>query len=93
MAIRLYAKFEYIQLLELNCHGVFSRWFSESSKLVVKAFGQVLQLAQQSSTFLFLLIDEVESIAMSRDSSFGGHEPTDGIRVQPICCTVLTQSH
>ncbi|KAJ9080693.1 hypothetical protein DSO57_1022216 [Entomophthora muscae] len=89
VSIVLGSRFDQFQLLELNCHGLYSRWFSESSKAVVRAFDQLQELARQPRTFLMLLVDEVESVAMDRGSSLGGHEPTDGIRVVNALLTQL----
>ncbi|KAI0225521.1 Pachytene checkpoint protein 2, partial [Massospora cicadina] len=72
LSIVLGLKFNQFQLLELNCHGLYSRWFSESSKAVVRAFEQVHRLARQPSTSLVLLVDEVESVAMDRGPRWAG---------------------
>jgi len=36
MAIRLSDRYDYGQLVEINSHSLFSKWFSESGKLVQK---------------------------------------------------------
>ena len=34
------------QLVEVNAHSLFSKWFSESGKLVNKLFGTILELVE-----------------------------------------------
>ena len=44
------------RLLEINSHSLFSRWFSESGKLVQKLFGSVMDLVEDDDTFVVVLI-------------------------------------
>jgi pachytene checkpoint protein 2 len=44
------------RLLEINSHSLFSRWFSESGKLVQKLFGIVMELVEDEDTFVVVLI-------------------------------------
>jgi len=44
------------RLLEINSHSLFSRWFSESGKLVQKLFGTVMELVEDEDTFVVVLI-------------------------------------
>lgn len=44
------------RLLEINSHSLFSRWFSESGKLVQKLFGSVMDLVEDEDTFVVVLI-------------------------------------
>jgi ATP-dependent 26S proteasome regulatory subunit len=60
---------------------VFSKYFSESGKLVGRLFDQIEELAQDTECLVFILIDEIESISSARSSAFAGSEPTDSIRV------------
>lgn len=66
-------------LLEVNAHSIFSRWFSESGKMVNSMFDHFKQLARKK-TLIFILIDEVESLTMSR-SRESSSDPSDAIRV------------
>lgn len=70
-----------VQLIEINAHSLFSKWFSESGKLVMKLFEQIQELVEDSDTFVCVMIDEVESLSAARKSSMGGSEPSDAIRV------------
>jgi hypothetical protein len=47
------------RLLEINSHSLFSRWFSESGKLVQKLFGSVMELIEDEDTFVVVLIGAV----------------------------------
>lgn len=78
-------------LVEVNCSRIFSRWFGESSKNLTSIFHDVerlLQLNQESNSFVCLLIDEVEAIASSRTDLLNKNESSDGVRVVN---TLLTQ--
>ena len=82
------------KLVEINSHSLFSKWFSESGKLVQKLFSHVTNMADNEDTFVIImigtavpvllvdqadLVDEVESLTGSRTS--GGSEPGDALRV------------
>lgn len=103
------------KLIEINAHSLFSKWFSESGKLVSKLFQQIRDLAElaldlDSATgtradgnsgcggetsggrsLVFVLIDEVESLAVARKQSIQGNEPSDGIRAVNALLTQLDQ--
>uniref|UniRef100_A0A0G4I6H8 AAA+ ATPase domain-containing protein n=1 Tax=Chromera velia CCMP2878 TaxID=1169474 RepID=A0A0G4I6H8_9ALVE len=66
------------QLLEINAHSLFSKWFSESGKMVMKLFGQIREKLEDTESFVVVLIDEVESLSASRQAA--SNEPTDSIR-------------
>ena len=44
------------RLLEINSHSLFSRWFSESGKLVQRLFTTVNDMAEDEETFVIVLI-------------------------------------
>ncbi|XP_037529253.1 pachytene checkpoint protein 2 homolog isoform X1 [Rhipicephalus sanguineus] len=81
LTIRMRSRFTHGQLLEINSHSLFSKWFSESGKLVMKLFQKIQSLIDDGSTLVFVLIDEVESLAHCRSTAIGGNEPSDAIRV------------
>lgn len=57
LAIRLQHRYSAgARLLELNAHSLFSRWFSESGKLVQRAFSGVMEMADDPDVFVVLLI-------------------------------------
>lgn len=76
-------------LFEVNCHSLFSKWFSESGKLVMKLFNHISEVAEDPECFVVLLVDEVESIASARNASSRSGEPGDAIRVVNAVLTSL----
>lgn len=81
-------------LLEIQSHSLFSKWFSESGKLISRMFGRIREMVQEEPDALFfVLMDEVESLASSRvgkgGSSGGGSEPSDSIRAVNSLLTSL----
>ncbi|GAB1519725.1 hypothetical protein RhiTH_002793 [Rhizoctonia solani] len=90
LAIRLQHRYSAgTRLLELNAHSLFSRWFSESGKLVQRAFSGVMEMADDPDIFLVLLIDEVESLTAARAGAMSGTEPSDALRVVNALLTQL----
>ena len=76
-------------LLEIKSHSLFSKWFSESGKLISRLFGRIREMVEDEPDALFVvLIDEVESLAGSRVSS-GGAEPSDAVRAVNSLLTSL----
>ncbi|PPS05762.1 hypothetical protein GOBAR_AA14883 [Gossypium barbadense] len=69
------------QLIEVNAHSLFSKWFSESGKLVAKLFQKIQEMIEEENNLVFVLIDEVESLAAARKAALSGSEPSDSIRV------------
>lgn len=74
-------------LLEIHSHSLFSKWFSESGKMVSKLFAHISELVEDKDLLLFVLIDEVESLAAERSNS--GNEPGDAIRTVNAMLTGL----
>ncbi|KAF8759778.1 ATPase family various cellular activities (AAA) [Rhizoctonia solani] len=88
LAIRLQHRYSAgTRLLELNAHSLFSRWFSESGKLVQRAFSGVMEMADDPDIFLVLLIGR-ESYA-ARAGAMSGTEPSDALRVVNALLTQL----
>jgi len=81
LAIRFRAQYPTAALVEVNAHSLFSRWFSESGKLVSKLFQKIQDLLDDEGSLVFVLIDEVESLAAARTAAASGAEPSDAIRV------------
>ena len=77
------------RLLEINSHSLFSKWFSESGKLVQKLFASVSEMAEDEGVFLVVLIDEVESLTAARAGAVSGQEPSDALRVVNALLTQL----
>ncbi|KAG9065686.1 Pachytene checkpoint protein 2 [Linnemannia hyalina] len=49
-------RFHFTKLLEINCHSLFSKWFSESGKLVHRMFDQIWRMVDDDDTFVCVLI-------------------------------------
>ncbi|KAL5467298.1 hypothetical protein EMCRGX_G031505 [Ephydatia muelleri] len=91
LCIRLSERFCYGQLVEINSHSLFSKWFSESGKLVQKMFQKIQELIDDPGTLICVLIDEVESLTAARKSAMSGSEPSDAIRVVNSVLTQIDQ--
>lgn len=89
LAIRLSDRYPVGQLLEINAHSLFSKWFSESGKLVMKLFEHITELVEDSESLVCVLIDEVESLTAARKSALAGSEPSDAVRVVNALLTQL----
>ena len=61
--------FNYGQLVEINSHSLFSKWFSESGKLVQRMFETIQEIVDDPRALVCVLIDEVESLAAARKVS------------------------
>ncbi|XP_021292376.1 pachytene checkpoint protein 2 homolog isoform X1 [Herrania umbratica] len=81
LSIRFSSRYPQCQLVEVNAHSLFSKWFSESGKLVAKLFQKIQDMVEEESNLVFVLIDEVESLAAARKAALSGSEPSDSIRV------------
>ncbi|WJX39186.1 nucleolar component of the pachytene checkpoint [Trifolium repens] len=81
LSIRFNSRYPQAQLIEVNAHSLFSKWFSESGKLVAKLFQKIQEMVEEESNLVFVLIDEVESLAAARKAALSGSEPSDSIRV------------
>ncbi|XP_073443807.1 pachytene checkpoint protein 2 homolog isoform X6 [Dendrobates tinctorius] len=62
LSIRLSCRYRYGQLIEINSHSLFSKWFSESGKLVTKMFQKIHELIDDKDALVFVLIDECQII-------------------------------
>ncbi|XP_052061155.1 pachytene checkpoint protein 2 homolog [Mytilus californianus] len=91
LVIRLSDRFKYGQLIEINSHSLFSKWFSESGKLVMKMFMKIQELIDDQESLVCVLIDEVESLTSARKSALSGSEPSDAIRVVNALLTQIDQ--
>ncbi|XP_066918018.1 pachytene checkpoint protein 2 homolog isoform X2 [Clytia hemisphaerica] len=91
LTIRHSNRFRYGQLIEINSHSLFSKWFSESGKLVMKMFQRIQELIDDPSALVCVLIDEVESLTAARTAAMKGTEPSDAIRVVNALLTQIDQ--
>ncbi|GAA6025308.1 hypothetical protein JCM11491_002443 [Sporobolomyces phaffii] len=89
LAIRLSDRYDHGKLIEINSHSLFSKWFSESGKLVQRLFAQVTEMVDDEDCFVVVLIDEVESLTAARAGAMSGKEPSDALRVVNALLTQL----
>ncbi|XP_067619991.1 pachytene checkpoint protein 2 homolog [Eurosta solidaginis] len=88
LAIRVRRTFRHTHLIEINSHSLFSKWFSESGKLVMRLFAKIREIVIDPHNLVCVLIDEVESLAYARDC-MSGQEPKDAMRVVNALLTQL----
>ena len=89
LSIKLAGRYLSTQLVEINSHSLFSKWFSESGKLVQKMFDEIKRLIQDTQSLVCVLIDEVESLTAARKNAMSGSEPSDALRVVNALLTQL----
>lgn len=68
---------------------MFSSWFGESAALVETTFETAFSVASDPYTFVFISIDEIESIAGCRERSMGANEVADAARATNQLLIVL----
>ncbi|KAJ3303699.1 Pachytene checkpoint protein 2 [Kappamyces sp. JEL0829] len=88
ITIRLKKRYKRGILVEIHSHSIFSKFFAESAKMLLKMFQELHLLLDDADCFVCLLMDEVESLTAARKASMNGSEPSDSIRV--VNC-LLTQ--
>lgn len=79
LSIRLGATFNDSILIEINANAMLSKYFGESGKQVSATFNSVASMAQDGRRLVCVVIDEIETIAGSRETS--SNECHDGLRV------------
>uniref|UniRef100_A0A914Y1M6 AAA+ ATPase domain-containing protein n=1 Tax=Panagrolaimus superbus TaxID=310955 RepID=A0A914Y1M6_9BILA len=80
LTVRLSNRYKRSIFIEVNSHSLFSKWFAESGKLIMKLFEQIEECASDAHQLVFVLIDEVESLTIGRTSSYKGNDPSDALR-------------
>ncbi|KAF2474666.1 AAA-domain-containing protein, partial [Lindgomyces ingoldianus] len=80
LSIRLAHDFSTTKLVEVNSHTLLSKWFGESSKLVGKLFETISSISSDESLLTVVIIDEVETLAGSREKASQANECGDAIR-------------
>jgi hypothetical protein len=89
LAVRLGTRYAYGKLVEINAHSLFSKWFSESGKLVQRLFSMINEMVADQDALIVVLIDEVESLTAARSNASSGAEPGDAVRVVNALLTQL----
>jgi len=67
---------------------MLSKYFGESGKLIESTFDQVEAMAKDRSKLVVVVIDEVETIASSRQRVSSSGECNDGLRVSLLCPSI-----
>ena len=61
---------------------MFSEYYGESGKVVDKVFAVIeSMLGEDENTFICVLVDDIESLAVKREFSTSSNEPHDSLRV------------
>ncbi|KAK2731587.1 hypothetical protein FQN57_003283, partial [Myotisia sp. PD_48] len=90
LAIRLGRQFPQSNLVEITANSLGSKYFSESGKLVAKAFTNIeSMLNEEPDTLVCVFIDEVETIAARREHTLNGNDPLDSMRAVNSVLTAL----
>lgn len=76
------------KLIEIHANNLFSKWFSESSRNVFGVFREIRRLAMKSE-LVVVVIDEVESLSVSRNAGISKTEPSDSLRAVNALLTSL----
>ncbi|MCJ1376729.1 hypothetical protein MMC20_007974 [Loxospora ochrophaea] len=81
LSIRLGKQYPSSRLVEINSHCLFSKYFSESGKLVAKTFEFIESILDtDEDMFVCVIIDEIESLTSAREQTLGSGDPRDALR-------------
>ena len=69
------------QLVEVNANAMLSKYFGESGKTIESTFEKIRTMAEDRKKLVVVVIDEVETIAGSRQRASDSGECNDGLRV------------
>ncbi|KAK4541584.1 hypothetical protein LTR36_007881 [Oleoguttula mirabilis] len=89
LSIRLGDSFPNATLIEINTNAMLSKYFGESGKLIGATFEKITAMAQDQRALICVVMDEVETIAGSRERSTSGAECNDGMRATNQLLTAL----
>lgn len=89
LTIRMSDAYPSGKLIEINANSVLSKWLGESGKIVKQLFDNIFNVARDRTTLVFVLIDEVESIAGSRLGATSRVECADSLRATNQLLTAL----
>lgn len=79
MSIRLIRHYPRSKLIKVNATSFFSEWFSDSAKAVTRMVSCIRDMLYEDHyRFIFVLMDDIESLAGSRKSA----ERSEAIRVR-----------
>ena len=81
LSIRLGNAFPKALFVEINTNAMLSKYFGESGKQIGAMFERIYEMSQDHKTLVCVVMDEVETIAGSREKATNGTECSDGLRV------------
>ena len=71
--------------MEVDAQSVLSKYYSESGKAVSKLFDDIESLlTEREDIFICVFVDEIESLASTRQHSVNSNEPQDSLRVSDL---------
>lgn len=70
--------------MEIEANSLLSKFFGESGKQVSKTFQAIRTMASNPRLLVFVLFDEVESIAGKREIVTNGGDCNDNLRVRRL---------
>lgn len=92
MSIRLRHIYASTKLISVKTPSLTSKYLGQSAKIVADIFDSIHDICMaDDQTFIFVLLDEVESIANSRQSSKVNGEPQDTVRATNALLTGIDQ--
>ncbi|KAH7363905.1 P-loop containing nucleoside triphosphate hydrolase protein [Rhexocercosporidium sp. MPI-PUGE-AT-0058] len=93
ISIRLSGTYTSTKLVQIKTANLLSKYYSESAKHVDDIFNRISAMCEEDSTgFICVLIDEVESIACSREYSTKEGESHDSLRATNALLTGLDRT-
>ena len=84
LSIRLGNSFSNAAFVEISTNSLLSKFFGESGKHVLSIFEHIATMCRDREMLVCVVMDEVETIAGSRDKAANGSECVDGLRVSQI---------
>ena len=82
LSIRLNDSFSQTILFEIDCNTMLSKYFGESGKRISCLFDDIITAGRSSTTLVCVVIDEIETVATSREKSTKGGECREGFKVR-----------
>jgi SpoVK/Ycf46/Vps4 family AAA+-type ATPase len=93
ISIRLNSTYKRTKLIQIKTAALLSKYYSESAKQVDQIFTTIANLCEEDpERFICVLIDEVESIAFSREHSSRHGESQDSLRATNSLLTGLDRA-
>ncbi|KAE9381279.1 AAA-domain-containing protein [Stipitochalara longipes BDJ] len=93
ISIRLNSTYKKTELVQIKTAALMSKYYSESAKQVDRIFTKIARMCEENTErFICVLIDEVESIAGSREAVMKRSESQDSLRATNSLLTGLDRT-